>query len=84
MQLEYSPIAALNRTYALSKTKGNVVAINEAIKLGLEGNRFYHALLGQLYTGYNNTIARQQFQKAIKLTNTFAEREALEKKLNAL
>ena len=74
LQLEYSPITALNRTYALYKTKGRVVAINEATKLGLEGNRFYHALLGELYTGYDNSLAREQFQNAINLTKCFCRK----------
>ena len=84
LQVEYSPIAALNRTYALYKTKGKAIAIEEATKLGLEGNRFYHALLGELYTGIDNPVAREQFQKAINLTITFAERESLERKLEQI
>jgi len=60
------------------------VAIDEATKLGLEGNRFYHALLGELYTGNDNSVAREQFQKAINLTNAFAERESLQRKSEQL
>jgi RNA polymerase sigma-70 factor (ECF subfamily) len=33
LQIEYSPVAALNRTFALSKTNGNMAAIAEAEKL---------------------------------------------------
>ena len=50
LQLEYSPIAALNRTYALSKANGKQQAIDEAEKLKLPFNQFYFALLGELYT----------------------------------
>jgi predicted RNA polymerase sigma factor len=39
----YSPVSALNRTYALSKVKGAATAISEAERLSLSGNRFYHA-----------------------------------------
>jgi len=47
--IEYSPIAALNRTYALSKVKGKAAAITEAEKLDLVSNHFYFVLLGELY-----------------------------------
>ena len=43
---EYSPIAALNRTYALSRVYGKSAAIAEAEKLKLENNHFYFSLLG--------------------------------------
>ena len=42
----YSPVTALNRTYALSKIKGKQAAIEEAEKLGLTNNHLYHVLLG--------------------------------------
>jgi predicted RNA polymerase sigma factor len=38
--VEYSPVAALNRTYALAKVKGNEAAIIEAEKLNLTNNPF--------------------------------------------
>ena len=41
LQLEYSPIAALNRTFALSKAKSKQIALIEAEKLNLSGNHFY-------------------------------------------
>ena len=49
LQLAYSPIAALNRTYALAKTSGAAAGILAAEKLSLAGNRYFHALLGELY-----------------------------------
>jgi RNA polymerase sigma-70 factor (ECF subfamily) len=57
LQIEYSPIAALNRTYALSKANGKAEAIIEAEKLKLDNNHLYHSLLGELYTGVDNTKA---------------------------
>src|SRR6185295_11124907 len=50
----YSPVSALNRTYALSKIKGKPAAIREAEKLGLTKNHLYHVLLGYLYEGIDN------------------------------
>ncbi|HMG67935.1 MAG TPA: sigma-70 family RNA polymerase sigma factor, partial [Chitinophagaceae bacterium] len=47
LQIDYSPIAALNRIYALSKVQGNQPAIAEAEMLSLKENHFYFALLGE-------------------------------------
>ncbi len=68
--LEYSPIAALNRTYALSKTHGKHVAIAEAEKLGLSENFLYHSLLGNLYTGIDNKKAIEHYTRALTLTDS--------------
>jgi len=84
LMLEYSPIAALNRTYALSKTSGKDVAIREAEKLSLENNHFYFALLGELYTGIDEVIAKQNFQRAISLAVTQTEKNTIQKKINNL
>ncbi len=61
--MEYSPIAALNRTYALSKANGKEEAIIEAEKLKLPDNHFYFALLGELYTDIDNEKSKENFQK---------------------
>lgn len=84
LQLEYSPMAALNRTYALSKANGKEEAIREAEKLKLEGNHFYFALLGELYTGIDNQKAKQHFQKAALLAKRPADRQALRRSADAL
>jgi RNA polymerase sigma factor (sigma-70 family) len=84
LQLEYSPIAALNRTYALSKANGKPEAIIEAEKLKLEDNQFYFALLGELYTGIDNKKARQNFEKAFSLAKTKADKQTMQKKIAAL
>lgn len=46
--IEYSPITALNRTFAFAKVYGNESAIQEAEKLNLNENNYYHSLLGYL------------------------------------
>ena len=81
LQIEYSPIAALNRTFALSKANGKEEAIAEAEKLNLTGNHFYFTLLGELYTGIDNTKAKQNFQKAVSLAKTLADKQIIEKKI---
>lgn len=78
---EYSPIAALNRTFALSKVYGNEIAIAEAEKLKLESNPFYFSLLGELYLTIDFSKAKQNFEKAISLSNSNHEKELLHKKI---
>jgi RNA polymerase sigma-70 factor (ECF subfamily) len=84
LQVAYSPIAALNRTYALSKANSKEEAIAEAEKLNLTGNHFYFALLGELYTGIDNEKAKTNFQIALSIAKTEANRTAIQKKINRL
>ena len=84
LQLEYSPIAALNRTYALSKTAGKEAAIIEAEKLKLSNNHFYYTLLGELYTDIDNGIARQHFQNALTLARTQTDKQIIQRKIDCL
>lgn len=84
LQVTYSPVAALNRTFALAKARGKTVAITEAEKLKLTGNHYYFALLGELYTGIDNDKAKQNFKKAISLARTGTDKKLLMKKMEAL
>jgi len=72
--LEYSPIAALNRTFALAKVKGKEAAIIEAEKLQLNSNPFYYSLLGNLYTGIDNKKAIRNFETALQLSHSAADK----------
>jgi RNA polymerase sigma factor (sigma-70 family) len=82
--LEYSPIAALNRTYALAKVQGNEKAIEEAEKLKLDDNHLYHLLLGELYSECNPAKAIQHFESAKKLTKPSADKKLILKKIKKL
>jgi RNA polymerase sigma factor (sigma-70 family) len=84
LQLQYSPMAALNRTYALSKANGKQEAIAAAEKLKLTDNHFYFTLLGELYTGIDNHQAKQHFEKALSLARTPTDRHAVQKKIDKL
>ena len=84
LQIEYSPIAALNRTYALSKANGKQEAITEAEKLNLSDNHFYFTLLGELYRDTDNKKAKQNFQKALSLAKTQADKQAIQIKIDKL
>lgn len=84
LQIEYSPVAALNRTFAMAKANGKLEAIKEADKLNMTNNRFYFALLGELYSGIDNNKSAENFGKAILLAKNPAERQAMQKKLARL
>ena len=84
LQVEYSPIAALNRTFALAKTNGKQAAIAEAEKLTLTDNHFYYTLLGELYTGIDNKKATGHFLLALSLARTTTDRSIIQKKIDAL
>ena len=84
LQIEYSPIAALNRTYALSKANSKQQAIAEAEKLSLQGNHFYFTLLGELYTNINNRKAKENFQKALELAKTQTDKQTIQKRIQKL
>ena len=84
LQMEYSPIAALNRTYALSKANGRAEAIIEAEKLQLNDNHLYHSLLANLYEGMDNTKAVVHLQQALQLAKTTTDKKFIADKINAL
>jgi RNA polymerase sigma factor (sigma-70 family) len=82
LQIEYSPVAALNRTFALAKANGKQVAIIEAEKLQLIHNPYYFALLGELYTGTAPETARQYFRRALELAKTPADQQSMRRKMD--
>ncbi|SDG28087.1 RNA polymerase sigma-70 factor, ECF subfamily [Dyadobacter soli] len=76
---EYSAATALNRTFAYAKVYGNEAGLVEAEKLGLNGNTYYHALLGYLYTPLSTTQASEHYRRAIELSKSPAEVQTLER-----
>jgi RNA polymerase sigma factor (sigma-70 family) len=82
--IEYSPIAALNRTYALAKANGKKEAIVEAEKIKLTGNHLYHALLGNLYTDIDNSEALKQYEIALNLAKSNSEKITITKNIAKL
>jgi len=81
LQIEYSSMAALNRTFALSKANGNAVAIVEAEKLQLTHNYLYHSLLGNLYTDIENLKAINHFKTAMKLSKSASDKKLFSNKI---
>ena len=82
--LEYSPIIALNRTYALSKANSIEEAITEAEKLNLSQNHLYHTLLGELYKHTNKDKAASHFSAALTLAKTTEDKQLIQRKMAAL
>ncbi|GAC1303343.1 MAG: sigma-70 family RNA polymerase sigma factor [Mucilaginibacter sp.] len=84
LQIEYSPIAALNRTFALAKSRDKQTAIIEAEKLKLTTNHLYYALLGYLYTDIDNPQALTHLQAALKLAKSNSDKETIRKSINKI
>jgi RNA polymerase sigma factor (sigma-70 family) len=84
LQLQYSPVAALNRAYALFKVKGADIALAETEMLKLVDNHFYYTLLGVLYTGTDTKKAEENFSKALQLAKGDTDRAVIQQKLDRL
>ncbi|HEY0667015.1 MAG TPA: sigma-70 family RNA polymerase sigma factor [Sphingobacteriaceae bacterium] len=77
IQIEYSPITALNRIFAFAKVYNHEKAIVEAEKLNLVEINYYHQLLGYLYAATDIDKAIKHYELAIKLTKSKTEKEAI-------
>ncbi|HMJ67637.1 MAG TPA: DUF6596 domain-containing protein [Cyclobacteriaceae bacterium] len=84
LSIEYSPIAALNRAFAISRLHGKNAGIPEAEKLGLTQNQFYHSLLGNLYTGVDDAKALSHYEDALRLANSPADRATIQRNIRDL
>ncbi|PZR24842.1 MAG: RNA polymerase subunit sigma [Citrobacter freundii] len=84
LAIKYSPVAAMNRIYALAKVKGKLVAIDEALPLAMHTNPFWLALMGELYSGIEDRKAISFFEKAIALVDAGAAKKLLRHKLDLL
>jgi RNA polymerase sigma-70 factor (ECF subfamily) len=84
LMLEYSPVIALNRTYALSKANSIDEAIEEAEKLQLNHSHLYHTLLGELYKSKNTEKAASHFLEALQLAKTAEDKQLIQRKIDAL
>lgn len=84
LQVEYSPIAALNRTFALSKANGVAEAIVEAEKLNLTTNHYYHTLLGELYREVDPSMSLRHLKQALALAKTAKDKQTIQYKIDRL
>lgn len=82
LTIEYSPIIAMNRTYALAQTNSVREAIKEAHKLMLNDNHHYFCLLAELYRMDNNIDEEIVYlNKALKLAKKENEKQLIKNKL---
>ncbi|MET7257517.1 RNA polymerase sigma factor [Dyadobacter fermentans] len=77
LAIEYSPVTALNRIYALAKVQGKEAGIAEAERLNLTNNHFYYSLLGNLYAGIDEAQAVAHYETAIKLAHSESDKAIL-------
>jgi len=82
--IEYSPITALNRTFAFAKVYGHNKAISEAEKLKLTESNYYHELLGYLYADTDIKKAICHYKQAISLTKSKTEQQTLIREIERL
>ena len=81
LQINYSPIAALNRTYALAQVEGKKQGIKEALKINLSQNLLYHSLLADLYDGIDAVKRLEHLKLALSLANSAQERKVIMDKM---
>jgi RNA polymerase sigma-70 factor (ECF subfamily) len=84
LEVKFSPVAALNRSFALFKVRGARATIPEAEKLNLTYNPFYFSLLGELYAQIDKTKAREYFQKALALQHADSAKQVIQRKITNL
>ncbi len=70
LQINYSEVLALNRTYALYRVEGREKALSEAKKLNLDQNCYYHMLMAELLGSTQVTQTLKHYEKALSLTKS--------------
>lgn len=82
LTIEYSPVIAMNRTYALAKANSPKEAIASALKLGLNENHYYYCLLADLYRMSNSINQEIKYlNKALEITKKPDEIALVKRKL---
>lgn len=85
LQIEYSPITALNRTYALAKANKPEEALKLALKLEVPQKHLYHSLLGDLYAMCGDPHeGKAQLQMALSLAKSREEQDLIKRKIQNL
>lgn len=82
--IEYSPMTALNRTFAFAKVYGYEQGIKEAEKLQLMEHDYYYALLAHLWADTDAEKAVGYYHKAIELTKSVSTQKTLQKAIEQL
>jgi RNA polymerase sigma-70 factor (ECF subfamily) len=83
LEINYSPVVALNRIFAVYKVRGPAAALAEAEKLGPPGGHLYFLLLAELYSKLDKGKARCYLRQAYALTRSPAEKRSIRQKMEA-
>ena len=88
LELDRSPVVALNRAVALAQVRGPAVALRELDAMEgralLENYHLFHAVAGTLrFEAGDRALAAAAFRRALELAPTAAERELLARRLAA-
>ncbi|MFY0598605.1 MAG: sigma-70 family RNA polymerase sigma factor [Cyclobacteriaceae bacterium] len=82
LTLEYSPLIAMNRSFALAKAHSPQKAIEVTLKLNLEHDPHYFCLMAELYRMNHNTDQEIiNLNKALKLVKKENEKALVQRKL---
>lgn len=82
LTIEYSPLIAMNRSFALAKADSPEKAIEAALKLNLVDNAHYFCLMAELYRMNDNTDQEIiNLNKALKLAKKENEKALIQQKL---
>lgn len=84
LQLNYSPVIALNRTYAFSKARNKKEALTELHKIDLKEHYMYHLLAAELYEEINEKEQIKHLNTAFELVNTNIEKKLIQSKLEKI
>lgn len=82
LQIEYSPITALNRTYALAMAESKATALKQALKINLKQNHLYQSLLAELYRGIDSLKHIHHLDLALNLAKNENDKLFLKDKLD--
>jgi RNA polymerase sigma factor (sigma-70 family) len=81
VQINPSPTVLLNRIYALFKVKGAQIALQAIKETRLPYNHFYFTLLGEVYFDLDPVQAKINYELAMELAKTKAEKDQIYNKL---
>jgi len=84
LQIEYSPIIALNRTYALSKANSVEEAIKEVEKINLKNSHLFHCLLASFYIKINKEKTLSHLKKALTLAISKRDKDLIKHRISSL
>ena len=78
LAVHYTPVSALNRTYAYGRVHGPAAALREALKINLPEHAGYHLLLADLYRQLDDPQRRDHhYARAAELSPSEAVRRAV-------